>query len=148
VAGDQAALTPNEAPLAPNVGKAASDLEDYGRCGSLREWRRSKRKAKPTDAIAFVYTFMYIHHYKYVRTCQLLTIRDPRAEVLARRLAEIRQTTMTQAVVTALEQELRRERAATPLALRLGAIAKKATAMAGPNGRVMTKDEIDELSGG
>ena len=77
----------------------------------------------------------------------MLTIRDPRAAVLAKRLAKARQTTMTQAVVTALEQELRRERDAVPLATRLGAVAKKAKAMAGPHGRVLTKDEIDDLSG-
>lgn len=75
----------------------------------------------------------------------MLTIRDPRAAVLAKRLAEARNTTMTQAVVTALERDLRRD--ATPLAARLDAIARKAKAMAGPRGRAMTKDEIDALSG-
>lgn len=77
----------------------------------------------------------------------MLTIRDPRAAVLAKRLAISRNTTMTQAVVTALEEELRRERDATPLAARLDAIARRAKAMAGPRGRAMTQDEIDALSG-
>jgi antitoxin VapB len=77
----------------------------------------------------------------------MLTIRDPRAAKLARRLAEVRKTTMTQAVITALEHELRRERDAKPLALRLDALARKAKAMAGPGAREMTKDEIDALSG-
>lgn len=77
----------------------------------------------------------------------MLTIRDPRAAKLARRLADSRQITMTQAVVTALEQELRRDRAATPLSERLYALAKRAKAMAGPAARAMTKDEIDALSG-
>jgi antitoxin VapB len=77
----------------------------------------------------------------------MLTIRDPRAAVLAKRLAQARQITMTQAVVTALEQELRRDREATPLATRLAAIAGKARALAGPHAREMTKDEIDALSG-
>lgn len=77
----------------------------------------------------------------------MLTIRDPRAAVLARRLADARQTTMTQAVVTALEQELRRDRDATPFATRLGAIARKGQAMAGPNARAVSKDEIDALNG-
>lgn len=76
----------------------------------------------------------------------MLTIRDPRAAALAKRLAESRRTTMTEAVVTALQRELRRERDATPLAIRLRAIAERARAMAGPNGRAMTKDEIDALS--
>jgi len=138
-----------EAPMAGTFGRAARNSEGDDRSGRPpRESRRAKRQTTPSDAIAFVYTVLYIQIYKIVRTDELLTIRDPRAEVLARRLAELRQTTMTRAVVTALEQELRRERAATPLALRVGAIAKKATAMAGPKGRVMTKDEIDELSGG
>jgi antitoxin VapB len=77
----------------------------------------------------------------------MLTIRDPRAAKLARRLAEVRKTTMTEAVVTALEHELRRERDAKPLAARLDALARKAKAMAGPGAREMTKDEIDALSG-
>ena len=77
----------------------------------------------------------------------MLTIRDPRAAKLARRLAEVRKTTMTQAVITALEHELRRERDAKPLAVRLDALARKANAMAGPGAREMTKDEIDALSG-
>lgn len=77
----------------------------------------------------------------------MLTIRAPRAVALARRLAQARKTTMTQVVVTALEQELRRNRKSIPLASRLRGIAEKARAMAGPNGRAMTKDEIDGLSG-
>ena len=77
----------------------------------------------------------------------MLTIRDPRAAVLAKRLAEARQITMTQAVVTALEQELRRDRASAPLAARLAAIFGKARALAGPDARAMTRDEIDDLSG-
>lgn len=91
-------------------------------------------------------TAMYIQLYRVIRTPIMLTIRDPRAAKLARRLAESRQITMTQAVVTALEQELRRDRAATPLSERLDALAKKAKAMAGPAARGMTKDEIDALS--
>jgi len=77
----------------------------------------------------------------------MLTIRDPRAATLARRLADVRKTTMTEAVITALEHALRRERDATPLAARLDALARKAKAMAGPAARAMTKDEIDALSG-
>jgi antitoxin VapB len=77
----------------------------------------------------------------------MLTIRDPRAAALAKALAEARQTTMTQAVVTALENELRQDRKGAPLVQRLRALALKARAMAGPDAREMTKDEIDELSG-
>jgi antitoxin VapB len=77
----------------------------------------------------------------------LLTIRDPRAEALARQLAKIRHTTMTQAVVTALENELRQNRRGEPLEVRLRALADKAEAIAGPGAREMTRDEIDELGG-
>ncbi len=77
----------------------------------------------------------------------MLTIRDPPAAVFNKRLAEARQTTMTQAVVTALEQELRRDREATPLNKRIDKIAAKAKDMAGPGARAMTQDEIDALSG-
>jgi len=65
----------------------------------------------------------------------MLTIRDPRAAALAKQLPEVRQTTMTQAVVTALENELRQGREAAPLPVRLRALGKKATAMAGPKAR-------------
>jgi len=77
----------------------------------------------------------------------MLTIRDPRAAALAKALAKARQTTMTQAVVTALENELRGDRATAPLAERLSLLADKARALAGGNAREMTREEIDELSG-
>ncbi len=77
----------------------------------------------------------------------MLTIRDPRAAALAKQLAKAHQTTMTQAVVTALENELRQGREGTPLAVRLKAIANKARAIAGPGAREMSRDEIDGLSG-
>lgn len=77
----------------------------------------------------------------------MLTLRDPRAAILARKLADARGTTMTEAVVTALTRELRRDREATPLPTRLRALAEKARAMAGPKGSTMTRDEIDALSG-
>jgi hypothetical protein len=54
---------------------------------------------------------------------------------------------MTQAVVTALENELRQDRETVPLTARLRALGEKAKAMAGPKAREMTRDEIDELSG-
>ena len=77
----------------------------------------------------------------------MLTIRDPRAAALAKALAKARHTTMTQAAVTALENELRQDRQTPPLAIRLSALAEKAKAMAGPQPREMTRDEIDDLSG-
>lgn len=74
-----------------------------------------------------------------------LNIRDPRAAELARELAIKRGTTMTQAIINALEAELERERAAKPLSERLLALAANFKANAGPNGKTMTKDDIDAL---
>jgi len=77
----------------------------------------------------------------------MFTIRDPRAAQLARELAARRQTTMTAAVIGALESELRREKEKRTLAQRLHDITRRAAEMAGPNRRELTKDEIDALWG-
>lgn len=77
-----------------------------------------------------------------------LQIRDPRAHDLARRLAEKRKISMTQAVIGALQAELKREDAGTPLAERLAALAGNLKAKADKGaGRDMSKDEIDEMWG-
>jgi len=76
-----------------------------------------------------------------------LQIRDDRARSLARQLAERRKVTMTEAVIQALEAELRREAEAVPLATRIARIAGELQAMAGPSRRTMTKDEIDAMWG-
>jgi antitoxin VapB len=76
-----------------------------------------------------------------------LQIRDPRAHELARRLAEKRKVTMTDAVIDALEAELRRESDGTPLAERLAGIARDLCSKAKPGGRDMSKDEIDAMWG-
>lgn len=76
-----------------------------------------------------------------------LNIRDPRAAELARDLARRRGTTMTQAIIGALEAEIERERAEKPLTERLLAIANHLHAKARPGGRRMTRDEIDDLWG-
>lgn len=76
-----------------------------------------------------------------------LNIRDPRAAVLARDLARRRGTTMTEAIIAALEAEIVRERQRKPLAARLSAIADDLAAQVRPGGRRMTKDEIDALWG-
>ncbi len=75
----------------------------------------------------------------------MLSIRDPRAAELAKELAKRRKTNMTEAIVTALENELRREREKVPLPERLSKLAEKARALAGPNARDVTKDEIDAM---
>lgn len=76
-----------------------------------------------------------------------LNIRDPRAAELARQLAAKRKTTMTGAIVAALENELRREHEKTPLHERLSKLAGRAKALAGPRGRQMSKEEIDAMWG-
>lgn len=76
-----------------------------------------------------------------------LSVRDPRAAKLARKLAKLRGTTMTEAVVTALENDLKRERDAASLAARYAAIARDLAAKAGPNPREISKDDIDEMWG-
>jgi antitoxin VapB len=77
-----------------------------------------------------------------------LQIRDPRAHELARKLAEKRGVSMTEAVIEALEARLGNDgREEKPLAERLSEIAERLKAQAGPGGRDMTKDEIDEMWG-
>jgi len=76
-----------------------------------------------------------------------LQIRDPRARELARRLAAKRKISMTEAVIEALESELKRESGRIPLAARLAAIAEDLKAKAGQGGRPVSKDEIDDMWG-
>lgn len=76
-----------------------------------------------------------------------LQIRDGRARALAKQLAGRRKVTMTEAVIQALEAELRREADAVPLAERVARIAGELEAAAGPDRRVMTKEEIDAMWG-
>jgi hypothetical protein len=75
-----------------------------------------------------------------------LHIRDDRAATLARRLAKRKGTTMTRAVIEALEGALKREE--RPLAERLDEIAREAERLGDrAHGRTPTKQEIDELWG-
>ena len=75
-----------------------------------------------------------------------LSIRDPRAAKLAKRLASQRGTTMTAAIIQALEAELAREKSKAPLHERLLAIAKEFDEATGPAKRPpMTKKEIDDM---
>lgn len=77
----------------------------------------------------------------------MLSIRDPRAAELAKKLAAQRKTTMTEAIIVALENELKRERERVPLPERLARLAEKARELAGPKGRSVPKEEIDEFWG-
>ena len=69
----------------------------------------------------------------------MLSIRDPRAAELARQLARTRKTTMTEAIIVALENELKRERETIPLPNRLARLAEKARQLTGPNVRDVSK---------
>lgn len=55
-----------------------------------------------------------------------LNIRDERAATLARDLAARRNTTITEAVISALESALRADRACIPLSTRLSSIVQAA----------------------
>ena len=63
------------------------------------------------------------------------------------KLANLRKTNMTEAIAHALRSELKRERDKRPLRERLEELARETQAMAGPNPRDVTKEEIDELWG-
>jgi len=76
-----------------------------------------------------------------------ICIRNPEVGELARKLAELRKTNMTEAITHALRSELKRERDKRPLEDRLEDLANETMAMAKPGGHVMTKEEIDELWG-
>ena len=76
-----------------------------------------------------------------------LNIRDPRASELARDLAARRGTNMTKAIISALENELTRERAELPLAQRVRQISSALLANTTGKRRRLTKTEIDEMWG-
>lgn len=76
-----------------------------------------------------------------------ISIRDPEVARLARELAELRGTNMTEAIAAALRAALGAVRSTPSLGERLEKLAQQTAAMAGPNPREMSKDEIDELWG-
>ena len=76
-----------------------------------------------------------------------LSIRSSEVEALAGDLAQRRGTNMTEAIEHALRAELQREERKLPLAERLGALAERIRAEAGPNARDVTKEEIDDMWG-
>jgi hypothetical protein len=76
-----------------------------------------------------------------------ISIRDPEVGVLARELANLRKTNMTEAIAHALRSELKRERDKRPLRERLEGLAARARAEAGPNPREVTKEDIDAMWG-
>jgi antitoxin VapB len=74
-----------------------------------------------------------------------LSIRDPRAVRLAREIAERQGTSMTAVVIKLLEKEAESIGKELTVSEKLQALSKRALAMAGPNRREMTKEEIDDL---
>jgi len=76
-----------------------------------------------------------------------ISIRDPEVGELARELAKLRKTNMTEAIAHALRSELKRERDKRPLHERLAEIAERARGLAGPNPREVTKEDIDAMWG-
>lgn len=78
-----------------------------------------------------------------------LHIYDPKVRALAKRLADKRKISVTEAVRQTLEAELQREEAAEPLALHVARIAEHLRSLpsAGFPPREMTKEEIDQMWG-
>ena len=74
-----------------------------------------------------------------------LNIRDPRAAELAKELAALRKTTMTAAIIEALQNEIKRERDKVPLRERLAQIALTTRALAGRKGRPVPRSEVDDM---
>ena len=62
-----------------------------------------------------------------------ISIRDPKVSELARELARLRKTNMTEAIAHALRSELERERGKRPLREQLEELARELKAEAGPN---------------
>jgi antitoxin VapB len=76
-----------------------------------------------------------------------MIIRDRVVSELARELARLRKTNMTEAIAYALRAELERERDKRPLADRLAELAAGLKAEAGPNPRELTEEDIDAMWG-
>ncbi len=77
-----------------------------------------------------------------------ISIRDPEVGELARELAQLRKTNMTEAIAHALRSELKRERDKRPLRERLEELAARdASDGRTQSATTYTKEEIDELWG-
>jgi antitoxin VapB len=74
-----------------------------------------------------------------------LSIRDPRASELAREIADRQGTTMTAVIINLLEREAAKGRKELTVFEKLTLLQEEAEAMAGPNKREVTKEEIDDL---
>jgi antitoxin VapB len=74
-----------------------------------------------------------------------ISIRSPEVGELARELAKLRKTNMTEAITHALRSELKRERDRRPLAERLEKLGEQLKAEARPDPREATKEDIDAI---
>jgi antitoxin VapB len=74
-----------------------------------------------------------------------LTIRDPRAAELAREIANRKGMTMTAVVINLLEREAKALESELTISQKLRLLSEQALAMAGPNRKEMTKEDIDAL---
>ncbi len=75
-----------------------------------------------------------------------MNIRDPRAEELARKLATLRNSTMTRVVIEALETELAREKRKRPLRDRVADLRGRHLGATVPGGD-LSRAQIDDLWG-
>lgn len=112
---------------------------------SLASALRPEVAGKPLLALSL--RVRYIVMAEMEAAAMNLQIRDPQARELARRLAEKRNVSMTEAVIEALESELERHSKQTPLAVRLAAVSGDLKSKAGSGGRTLSKDEVDEMWG-
>lgn len=75
-----------------------------------------------------------------------LYIRNAGTEALARKVAELKKVGLTEAIHSALENELKRESEEQKSLVETGlAFARRLQALKGPNGRPADKDFIDSL---
>lgn len=74
-------------------------------------------------------------------------LSDPRIAALASDLARRRGSSMTEAIIAALEAEIARHQQTEPLPHRLRSIADELARKSRPGGRRLERDEIDELWG-
>jgi hypothetical protein len=78
-----------------------------------------------------------------------LSIRNPRVEELARKLAVKRKTTMTDVIAKALEKDDKAESETDkrPLREKMRELAEDFKRKGKPGGHIMTKEEIDRMWG-
>lgn len=76
-----------------------------------------------------------------------LQIRHPRARQLARRIADLRRVSMTEAVVDALEADLARRQGRESVAETASRLHEQLRRLGKSGGRDLTKEELDDLWG-